>query len=314
MKFQKPRKRFIVALVSAILLCVIVSNDYSRNLIIWGISDVFSEIAESKLFVKMSIKYVEVTVDKDELQECYDYYMELFDTLNSKDEWSYEDMDKIYSGVNTLFYHNGSPYYFKGMKGKIDSVEKIKETDQYILIKIVFDMENPALTALKKGKNDKYMCITKISEELDSPGGKVLDSTYYGVYVEDPDNIKLKYYEGDDDELGVYGTHLEWPPYENLGFGYKNDEVRYSNYLKKGEKIMTDLNNDGEKDSLTFKTKGISGDRYKKMYVNKGKKNEAVYEFEEGIGYDYKYSEVNKIIDIDKTDNYKEIIVDKGLM
>ncbi|MCR5608726.1 MAG: hypothetical protein K6G26_06650, partial [Lachnospiraceae bacterium] len=245
MKFQKPRKRFIVALVSAILLCVIVSNDYSRNLIIWGISDVFSEIAESKLFVKMSTKYVKVTVEKEELQKCYDDYLEIFDTLNSKEEWSYEDMEKIYDNMGASYYSQGSPYYFKGMKGKIDSVEKIKETDQYILIKVVFDMENSALTALKKGKNDKYICITKIMEELDSPGGKATDSYYYGVYVKNPDKIKLKYYEVNDDEDGVYRTHLEWPPYENLGFGYKNDEVRYSNNLKKGEKIMTDLNNDG---------------------------------------------------------------------
>nr|MCR5609658.1 hypothetical protein [Lachnospiraceae bacterium] len=100
---------------------------------------------------------------------------------------------------------------------------------------------------------------------------------------------------------------LELPNNNNIGYGYRNKALKYSVSMDTNKKISIDLDNDGKEDSLSFEIMENNRSRYSKMYVNKGEENEAVYNFDD----EYLYSYNNRIIDIDKTDNYKEIVLEQ---
>ena len=152
---------------------------------------------------------------KNKYNETYEKYI---DNLKSLKEWNYESLN--------LYFNEdiGDDYFFQGFKGKFDTSEIIKETDEYLIAKVVIDIENPAKTALNVGKNEKYICVTKVRINrgyYDSADQKTHDvkDEYGVVYIENPEEVELKYEHFSDTE--DWHDFLKCDCIYNRGFGFK---------------------------------------------------------------------------------------------
>ncbi|MCR5608055.1 MAG: hypothetical protein K6G26_03245 [Lachnospiraceae bacterium] len=249
---------------------------------------------------------IESTKKNSEYRKEYETVLQ---NLGNNKNLSYEILD-VYWNVDI-----NDAASFDGFKGKFVEGEIIKETEEGLIAKLVFDIKNPAATAVNPGKNEMYICVAKVCKNFihclsDGTIDEGPYDTYGTVIIENPDTFEIEYEEIIDGEYSY--DSLKCPVIYNRGFGFKNEEDRYAIKIYYDEEISIDLNQDGKKENLSFEVKKIENSDFQydfDMCVNKGKDKEAICTCRNVNRFPDTYKEYYTICDLDKTDNYLDIIV-----
>ncbi|MCR5609237.1 MAG: hypothetical protein K6G26_09265 [Lachnospiraceae bacterium] len=243
--------------------------------------------------------------DKMKMKKTYDKYLKQIESLDNLGEL---DAD-LYYNKNV-----GDKHFLKGIKGKLDSAEILEENEEYLIAKIILDVTDPGLTTLEVGKNEKYICVTKvmknISEYVDGIEKTVYRPDEFGVLcIDNPEAVNLNYEKFEDTD--EFYEFISCEKIYNEGFGFKDSENEYLFEADYEKEANVDLNKDGIVDTISFEKIEDSGEYYCKMYINKGKDNGAEYLIErKQQNYSDYPGDYYRIMDFDKNDNYLDIVMD----
>ncbi|MCR5607911.1 MAG: hypothetical protein K6G26_02475 [Lachnospiraceae bacterium] len=240
----------------------------------------------------------------DSFEKTLDEYV---DGLN---KWDYDKIQELtYVGGYYDYYDNDGVFWNK-IKGKVKKTEIVDDSDDSKLVKITLNIKDPSLTALKKGKNEKYIYISKYYKDREDKENCWLAS----LMVDSPDDIKVSYNDIDDyleyhdsgivdytpDEyLSNTVTYIMDKEVKNLGLGLADieaDELESITGFSINNDSYFDLDNDGKYDHISYINENL--------YINRHENNEACFSLDNlGIS-------TYRIMDFDEYDNCSEIVLD----